>query len=266
MVRTIVGLSVLLVCTRAGAQDGAPPQAPPAPEGQPAEPAPAPPQEKHWSEGWSGSVDLGITGAEGNTTNFNFRGAVGARRTTDFFDTKLSFVYSFKSDDGNDTENKAVFDARNDWLFRDSPWRLFVLGSLEYDQFKDYDLRLSLFAGAGYEIIKDDATLLVGRLGAGVSREFGGSDDTWTPEALLGADFERKVAPNQKVFATVDLFPSLDDFPAYRFNAKAGYEILLDEQSKLLLKLGIEDQYDSTPGDGFHRNDLTYFVTLGWAF
>ncbi|MFM9994967.1 MAG: YdiY family protein [Phycisphaerales bacterium] len=269
MFREWCTVAAVFVAAPVLAQDQ-PVAAPPAPAGevQPGDPPPAPPppRERPWSEGWGGSIDLGITGADGNTQNFNFRGAVGANRKSDFNDTKLSFTYSFKTDDGTDTENRAVFDARNDWLFTESKWRVFALGALEFDEFKDYDARLSLFGGVGYELVKNERTLLIGRAGLGASREFGGTDDKWTPEALLGVDFERQIAANQKFFFTADLYPSLDNYPDYRAVAKAGYEIMLDEASKMLLKLGLEDRYDSTPGLGFRRNDLTYFITLGWAF
>lgn len=259
-------VAAVFIAAPALAQDQPPP--PPAGDIQPGDPpaVPPPPQERPWTEGWGGSIDLGITGSDGNTRNFNFRGAIAANRKSDFNDTKLSFTYTFKSEEGESAENRAVFDARNDWLFPGSRWRLFALGSLEFDEFKDYDARLSLFGGVGYELIKNERTLLLGRVGLGASREFGGDDDGWTPEALLGVDFERQIAANQKFFVTADLYPSLDNYPDYRAVAKAGYEIMLDETSKMLLKLGLEDRYDCTPGLGFRRNDLTYFVTLGWAF
>ncbi len=240
------------------------PAAPPPPEA----PAPeAPPPQKTWLEGWERSVDLGINGASGNTENFNFRTRLGLNRKTEATDTKIHFLYILESQDGDNSENRGEFFARNDWLFKDSPWLIFAQGLLEYDEFEAWDWRLTLAGGLGYRFIDTEKDTLIGRVGLAVRREWGGPDDDWHPEALFGGDYEHRFAKHHKLFATGDFFLALDDdYPDYRFIVKAGYEILLSEKSKMTLKLGIEDEYDQSPGAGFRRNDFRYFATLGWVF
>jgi hypothetical protein len=40
----------------------------------------------------------------------------------------------------------------------------------------------------------------------------------------------------------------------------------MDPESKLVLKIGAEDRYDSTPGEDKHRNDADFFLTIGITF
>jgi len=55
------------------------------------------------------------------------------------------------------------------------------------------------------------------------------------------------------------------DFADYRINAKADWEVLLDEEMNLSMKAGVIDRYDSTP-EGLEPTDLDYTLTLLWGF
>lgn len=224
-------------------------------------------QPASWTEGWTGSVELGLNGSDGNTETFNFRGGITGERITLDYETRAGFVYSYTRNDGTDTENRANAFIRNDWLLaEDSKWRIFALGDATFDDFQDWDYRVSAFGGVGYEFIDTDKTFLLGRVGLGVTREIGGSENAFIPEGVLGADFTHKLTERQKVYANVDFYPALDDFGPYRLVSRAGWEILVDPETSMSLKLGVEDRYDSDPGDGFKRNDLDYFALLVWSF
>lgn len=242
---------IALVASLAAAQDDAP--------------APLDPSAS-WMDGWTGSIDLGLNGASGNTERFNVRAGLGAVRDTTAYKSTFELTYNYGQDEGDESENRLFQLFRNEWKFDDSPWGFFAQESFEIDSFADWDQRLALFAGPSYQLIKNDTTALGLRAGLGVSKEFGGIDDDWTPEALLGADLEHKIDDRSKIVAAVDLFPSLDDAGEFRANARIAYELLLSEQTKMIFKAGVEDRYDSSPGDGQNRNDFTYFATLGWAF
>lgn len=227
-----------------------------------APPPPPPPPRPGFFQGWSGSIDLGLTGSSGNTERLSLRGGVNGKRNDTFIETSFDARYIYATEEGNNTENKARIDARNDWLPQgESRWRPFVLGFLEYDEFQDWDVRWGVFGGIGYEAIRTEDTLLNLRAGAGISQEVGGENEDITPEGLLGLDFAHRIDDRSRVTANFDFFPALDEFGPYRFVAKAAYELLLDPKSKISLKMGIEDRYDSTP-EGRKRNDFDYFILL----
>lgn len=241
----------------------------PAPQPSPEAPPPeeVPPTPTSFLEGWKGTVEFGLNGSSGNTERVNLRAGLGAARKTDKTDTTLNFTYSWARDDGDNTENRARLDARNDWLLGDdTPWRLFAKGSFEFDDFQEWDSRASLFGGVGYEFIDTSETFLLGRVGAGITREFGGEDNDIMPEGLLGLDFRHALTERQQINATAEFLPDLEDIGAYRAIGRASYDILIDPEANLKLKLGVEDRYDSDPGDGFKRNDFDYFALIAWEF
>ncbi|HVZ93004.1 MAG TPA: DUF481 domain-containing protein [Phycisphaerales bacterium] len=241
-------------------------------------PAPPPgPQsgaDRSFLELWTFTAEVGLSGSEGNTDTFNIRTALGGKRDTREMITLLNLYYQYATDRGIKTKSRGEAAARNDWNVDDTPWIFFAQGKGEFDEFQDWDWRLSSFGGVGYRFLAPSgvpgggtsvATTLIGRLGAGFSKEFGGRNDDAVPEGLLGIDFEHKFAERHRIFSTFEYYPSLDHVAEYRFLLRGGYEILIDPATKMFLRLGVEDRYDSTP-EGRRRNDLDYFATLGWSF
>jgi putative salt-induced outer membrane protein YdiY len=216
---------------------------------------------------WHGGVELGVNGSEGNTRTFNGRAGANASRETDELLTKASISYKLARTGSDTTENKALAEARNDWkLGKDSRWSIFAQGTLEYDDFQDWDLRVAVFTGVGYRFFDEKDTKLNGRVGVGASREIGGSDDDWTPEALLGADLLHQITERQRLTASIDVYPSLSDGGEFRSIAKAAWEVVVDPEVKMSLKIGVEDRYDSDVPAGIKRNDFDYFAMLVWSF
>lgn len=238
----------------------------PDPEPAPNPDPPAPGMFGRALDGWTGSIEFGMNGSTGNVERFSGRGGVRGERRTDFNHTQAEFIYIFARTAGETSQNEAHLLVRNDRLFEDSPWRIFGLATVDYDKFKDWDVRAAAFLGVGYAFIQTDRTELVGRLGAGLMREFGGDDDSITPEALIGADFQHQVTERQRVTMTADVFPALDDLGDYRWVATAAYEILVDPAVNMSLRIGAESRYDSTPGVDVKRHDLDYFAVLVWSF
>lgn len=249
--------------------DGEPNATIPAPQPEPDAPEPpaVPPPPTSLLEGWKGTVEFGLNGSSGNTERVNLRAGMAANRKTDKIETSLNFTYVWAKDEGDNTENRARVDLRNDWLLGDdTPWRAFLKGSFEFDEFQQWDTRVSVFAGLGYEFIDTSETFLLGRIGAGVTREFGSDDNDIMPEGLLGLDFRHALTERQQITATAEFLPDLEDLGQFRALGRASYDILIDPEANLKLKLGVEDRYDSDPGDGFRRNDFDYFALIAWEF
>lgn len=219
-----------------------------------------------WLEGWEGSVEVGLAGSDGNTDQMSFRTGINAARKTERTETKFGLSYLYAKSDGEDSANRLGIGLRNDWLLKDSRWRLFAVAEYEHDKFQDWDHRISGFAGVGYEFIKRERTTLIGRAGIGGSQEIGGEDEGFHPEALLGLELGHKINERQKLAASTDLYPSLDETGEFRWVNRAAWEVTVDPETNMFLRLGAEHRHDSDPGGGFKHNDLNYFLTLGWSF
>ncbi len=214
---------------------------------------------------WKGGCELGFNGSEGNTETLDFRFGFDAKRKTDvnIFDVDLD--YHKKTADDKETANRLFLDSRYEWLQGDSSWTSFVHQTTEYDEFKAYNVRVTLDTGIGYQFIDNEATTLMGRFGSGVSHEIGGPDKQVVPELNWGLELERQLTERQKFKASAEFVPDVTDFADYRVNTKLDWEVLLDEDWNLSLKFGILDRYDSTP-NGSKPNDLDYSITLLWSF
>lgn len=237
-----------------------------APGDVPADPGAEPAYTPSWLEGWKGSVEVGLAGSDGNTEQASFRTGINATRKTERIETKIGLNYLYAKSNGDETANRLGINIRNDWLLKDSRWRIFAEGQYENDQFQNWDHRISGFVGVGYEFIKREKTTLVGRAGVGGSQEIGGDDEGFHPEALLGLDFAHKISERQKLTASTDFYPSLDQGGEFRWVNKAAWEITVDPETNMFLRVGAEHRHDSDPGDNFKQNDLDYFLTLGWSF
>jgi len=211
----------------------------------------------------TGSIELGINGSRGNADSFSIRAGGKLKHDVDWRTFTMDLTHARTDSDGVETQNNAIFNARHDWKLGDSPWSIFAKLQLEYDEFKAFDLRVVMNAGWGYQFWKNDFHALKGRFGAGASREFGGPDESWTPEAVFGLDYECKISDRQKFTASADYLPSWEDFMDYRLNTTLAWEICLDAAHNLNLKVGVFDRYDSTP-NGSKSNDIDYSVLLLW--
>jgi putative salt-induced outer membrane protein YdiY len=235
-----------------------PPAAPAATE--PAEPG------SFW-RGWRRTVALGANGAQGNSENASLRAGLNLQREAPRAKTVAEFAARFETSRGEKSGANARLEGRHDWLPPEGGrWRPFVQGVAEYDEFKDWNERVALAGGVGYELVKRDGLLVLPRAGLGAAAEIGGEDRKVHPEGLLGVDLEHKITPRSRVFANTDSYWRLDRLPAFRFEVRSGYEVMIEPASKLLLRLGVEDRYDSAVGDDRRKNDLTYFALLGWEF
>ncbi len=214
-------------------------------------------------EMWEGSVEVGLNAASGNTESVSLRTGAKLTRETDSTKGLVELTYARNEANGVETQHFAQGEARGDFKFAESPWTLFQISRLLYDEFRPFDVRLSFSAGLGYRFWDSENLKLTGRFGPAVSHEVGGVDDSWVPEALFGVDWEQKLTERQKITMTTDYFPAWEDFNDYRIVSNVAWEVLLDEASNLSLKLAAIDNYDSTPS-GARPNDINYSLLLLW--
>ncbi len=215
---------------------------------------------------WTSSLELGLNGSEGNTENLSGRIAFRAERLEE--DVKrFDFLTRYKLDtrDGDRTTNEWYTRALHEWFLPDHPrWSWFLQGDVEYNEFRDWDVRVSAFAGLGYIFIEEEDTTLRGRVGVGGAYEFGVMDEEIDPEALLGYDFEHQLNDRSRITSTGDLYPSLSNGGEFRSYWDAAYELDMTDAGDWVLRVGVDHQYDS---DSDARPwDFSYFASVVMSF
>lgn len=216
--------------------------------------------------GWSHRVELAASGTEGNARTGNFRGAFSASRSTELTKASLSLTYQYGTRDSSVTQERFVTSGRFDRLMKDSRWRSFLSGSFETDRFRDWDYRLTGGGGFGYQVIKDEKTDLLARGGLSLAQDIGGLDESVRSEAILGLDLTRTISERQKIVGALDFLPTIGEVDQFRVNARLSWEILLDPESRLSLRIGGENRYDTTARAGALRNDISYYAGIAVEF
>ncbi len=215
---------------------------------------------------WEGSFTLGLDGAEGNNEAMNLHAGFNAKRRTELHLLYLDLDYNRRTTNTINTANWLFSEARYERLILETPWSLFVESTGEYDEFQDFNFRITAHAGVGYWWFRTKQASFKTRFGSGFSHEIGGPKDKYyTPEMIVGIDYERRVSHRQKLVATVDYMPNETDFTEFRLYSLAGWEFLLDQETNLSLRLAVRNRYNSSPGTAL-PNDLDYAALLLWKF
>lgn len=213
---------------------------------------------------WDAGLEFGLNGSEGNNQVMSMRAGGHLRRKTPVWKFDSSIAYNKNVANGLETQSNGKVDVRVDRVLDGSRWTLFFLENLIYDEFQAFDVQLSLNSGLGYQVIDTPTCDLMTRFGAGATREVGGVNNDWVPQALMGLDYTQQISEMQRLRAKLDYFPEWGDLGDYRVIADAGWEIALDRPRNVSLKLSVTNRYDSTP-DGVDPNNLDYSALIIWG-
>lgn len=217
-------------------------------------------------KGWDRRLELGLTGASGNSENLNFRAAFFGKYEDEEDRWLWDMVYRRATSGGDVTENKFYSTLTKDWLVPEEDYFFFATGRFDWDDLQDWDYRLSGFGGAGYQFVKNDTWDVRGRAGLGGNQEFGSVDEGFTLEALVGVEADYKINEDQSIAFTNYLYPSLEEAGDFRNVTTLDYVIAIDRDKGMDLKIGLTNEYDSKVGPGTKRNDVTYYISLLWKF
>jgi putative salt-induced outer membrane protein YdiY len=211
---------------------------------------------------WDSGVEVGLNGSSGTSDSISIRTGAYIKRESRFSKLDFSADYNLTMNGGKSTQNNAEFNVTHDWLIdQSSPWTLFAATDVFYDKFAAFDVQSSFNTGVGYRFVHVPELDFMTRVGGGASREFGGPDDRWVPESLLGFEYCQRITQTQKFYGKMDYYPEWDHVGEYRLVADTGWEIELVQPSNLSLKISASDRYDSTP-DGVDPHLVNYSVVL----
>ncbi len=239
-------------------------------------PAPKPEEEEKFSvtpkwlrnllKEWKTQIELGASGQSyvQNTTNFRF--AFNTVRDTPKNLTKIDFSYVWGQTDGSNTKNEVSTGIRNDFNLGEKPY-IFALGRYDYNQFGDWNHRLSARTGPGYWFVKEEKFKLNGEVGFGFYKQFNSPNEDITPEMSIGGALEWKITKNQKFTGSTAILPEFRYLGRYRVVSAAEYSVALSDVENLLFKVGLTNEYTSfllTP-QGV-RDNFNFYAALVIGF
>ncbi|MET0005679.1 MAG: DUF481 domain-containing protein [Candidatus Thiodiazotropha sp.] len=214
---------------------------------------------------WKHEVEAGINGATGNSESINVHAGYSGGYKNANHAWKLVTAYDKAKSDGEDSRNQFFADLLKDWYWHDSAWFAFAQGRYDWDEFKDWDYRLSGSGGVGYVFIHDDAWHLIGRAGLGGNKTYGGIDEEFTQEATLGLEAAWTISERESVDFKTTFYPSLEEHGEYRNITAFNWKMVMSEQGTLAMKIGLINEYDSLAAPGTERSDFKYNLSLVWG-
>lgn len=215
---------------------------------------------------WTGSFAAGFNGKSGNSQNIDVNFAINVSRESDFATTNFIGNYFYASSDVTTTTDRWFSQFRQEIKLSNDRWSWFNQAGVEIDRFKDFDYRIALHTGLAFKVVDEELKKFKLRFGGGASREVGSVNDDWEPELQFGADWERKIFDNTRLYATVDYYPNVSAFSEFRLNTNAGLDFLVDASRNINFRIFAQNRYDNTPPPGNEESDLDYGAALVVGF
>ena len=215
--------------------------------------------------GWKRSIEMGLSGASGNSETKDLRAGVNLGYEDETRRWKFEARYLFSEQDHDTSQNNFRTILNRDFLLPNSRWFFFAGGRYDWDDFQNWEHRLTLGAGPGYEFLTSESFNLRGRIGPSLTIQRGDDDDV-KGEMLLGLEAVWRISEAQTLNLSNSIFPALSDPGEFRNVTNADWIVQLSERYRLALKLGLENDYDSSVDSDTEKNDLKYYGSLLYSF
>lgn len=222
-----------------------------------------------WLDFWSVGANLGAATARGNARTTTLTSGALIERKTGFDKTTLTYeqIYSTQSttEPSGATANAISGSARYE---RDLDKKLFVYtgAGFDFDEFQDLDLRTVLGGGLGWHILDNDRHKWDFSAGGNWNREkFSTGLVRDSGEINVLEKSEHQLSNALRIHQGFSFSPNMTERGEYRFNARVGADIKLNNH--LALTLLVSDKFLSNPLPGNQKNDLLLStgVQFNWA-
>lgn len=211
---------------------------------------------------WSGRAEFGLTLEIGNTERVNVNGRVRTTKETEVDRLILYFRGEYAEENDNKTSNEALIGTTYEY---DVGERVFVFGQseLEFDEFENLDLRVTVSGGVGFFFLDNDTQTLKGRVG--VAYQHQDFDDGTTTDdilALLGYEYILNVRDWFVFDSMLDFFANATETDDWRFKAENAFEVPISSTEAWKLRFGVRNEYDNEPQPGIKSLDTTVYSAL----
>ena len=210
---------------------------------------------------WSVTLEAGGVMKEGNTDTLDARGRFDVKRRTsdELLEFFLAADYSEQKDQRTRNEYRGGIRYENSVTPRNY-WYTRI--QLEFDEFEDLDLRSTAAAGTGYYWLKQPEKELKTSLGIGYRHESFDSGTTTDAAVLdLGLNYDVDLASWAQFTHASIYSPDIEELGDYRlaFDTAIVFPLKHEEWK---LKVGMRNEYNSTPPRGIERLDNTWYANV----
>jgi len=225
---------------------------------------------------WKTTATLGAALTRGNSETLSVSGGINTMKK--WQQNELSFGSGFAYSEDKDSVTASTINGFGQYnrLFSD---RLFGFGRVDalHDDVSDIAYRVTVSAGLGYYLIKNDKVTLTVEAGPGyvferiaALRDMGSGyvqrywDDRDYATIRFGEKFTWQITKTARFWQGVEYQPRVDDWSDYVITAEAGIATKISEHFDL--RLVAQDTYRSVPAAGREENDFKLLGQIGYTF
>ncbi len=214
---------------------------------------------------WHGSVNLGLSKAEGNTDLETYALAAKGTRVNGIHRYNLDALWYYATQDNERTQRRALASAKYDQFMSEKTY--FWLNTLaETNEQANLDLRWTVGAGIGHQWRDDPEWKINTEVGlAYFNEEFdNGTEDDYL-SARVAWDIWKRLSDTVVFGHFAEFFPSLED--AEDIYGRGDTYVETQLSASMTARLSWIATYDNTPAEqGIERLDNLYLLNVGWKF
>jgi putative salt-induced outer membrane protein YdiY len=212
---------------------------------------------------WKGRINIGGSGNRGNsdTDHLHVDGEAVARRQESRYTINGSLDRS--KDRSVVTNQNARLSGKYD-RFMGPRWYGYAVATAEEDRFRDIDLRTTLGAGLGHQLIENERTNLSLEGGLNhVRTDFSLAQGESYPALRWALKFDHRLsATDLQVFHAHEILTDLQRTERTFVHSQTGLRMPLLQRLVATAQLNVD--FDNEPAPGTTKTDRTYLFTLGY--
>lgn len=218
---------------------------------------------------WNSKLELGFGATEGNSEDANVLLALNSLLDRGHDKYTFDSRYSLRTSRGDRSENKLTAGLLTEWPLPPSRWSYFAQTRYDFDEFQSWETRITGGGGLGYHLIDINDVDNTGspidvfdlhlRIGMGLRREFGSTNERIQPEGIFGGNLVWQVTPHQRFAAGSTIFPNIEESGEFRVVTNAEWVLKLNTFDGLSLKLGLAHEHQSLTDPGIEQNDVSIY-------
>ncbi|MCL1126291.1 DUF481 domain-containing protein [Shewanella surugensis] len=221
---------------------------------------------------WSTKVTLGADFYSGNTDQIDYSAIAYTRRRTTESRFNLTYLGSYSRTDGVATINNHRLNSNFDWFISRHFYLRPVFGEVYKDPFLNYDYKITLGSGVGYNLI--DTSTTEWKVSGGPAYvytrfdevESGEEQYNSSPAIVVETDFDTKLTNNIDFNALYRIQYGSDDAGGYTHHVLTGFSIELTESFDLDLSFvwdRVSQPQADSDGEMPKKDDFQFIVGLG---
>jgi putative salt-induced outer membrane protein YdiY len=212
---------------------------------------------------WSFQVAANVNVKSGNTEEKAL--GLDAQAQLKSKDDELKFYVSVvnKESDGEKTSDERKAGMRYTSYFND-PWGWYVRQELENDSIENIQLRTVSAVGLSRRFINQKQNMLSANAGFSYRSETykDNTDSAQNAGLDLGVQHFYRFKNRFEIHNELTYIPSIEDFASYLITQKSYLDLPLGDSKVWKVRVGLSNDYTSTPEGGRKGLDTTYYSSL----